>query len=138
MVGAELQEKNLMWTHTEMILATYSAVAAHPGTGLAGKPQFELAMFLGFVTAFFTLLCFIERRSHAWVRFALVVFLLLDAGFGIAAGAWPLGMLQVVWAGYAFARWWSPNNETSPKKRSSQFQMRHRISEPYRFNALNN
>jgi hypothetical protein len=127
-----------MWPNTETILATYSAVAAHPRTTPVSQPHFEVAMFLGFITAFFTLLCFIERRSHAWVRFALGVFLLLDAAFGIAAGAWPVGILQIVWAGYAFTRWWSPNNEISLRKRSSEFQTRHRLSGPYRFNPLNN
>jgi hypothetical protein len=127
-----------MWLNSETILATYSVIAAHPRTASADSPHFEVAIFLSFVTAFLTVVCFIEQRRHRWVRLALGVLFLLNAGFGIAAGAWPLGTLQIVWAGYTFSRWWSPINKNSPTKPTSQFQIRHRMSQSYGLNALNN
>ena len=52
----------------------------------------------------------LERRSSAFV----LVFsgaCVASSVYGFLQGAWPFGVVELVWAGVAFRRWWSTRRE---------------------------
>lgn len=51
------------------------------------------------------LLCYaLERRSPAFVL-AFAVACLASSAYGFLQGAWPFGVVEVIWSGVAFQRW---------------------------------
>ena len=46
----------------------------------------------------------LEDRSP-WFILAMTVACLLASVYGFLQGAWPFGVLEVIWAGVAFWRW---------------------------------
>ena len=46
----------------------------------------------------------LEARGAGWVL-AFALACLASAAYGFLAGAWPFGVVEVVWAGVAFRRW---------------------------------
>ena len=53
----------------------------------------------------FMLLCYaLEARSTVWTL--LFAFgCMLSAAYGFASGAWPFGVVEVIWSGVALRRW---------------------------------
>jgi hypothetical protein len=52
------------------------------------------------------LVCYaLEDRSHWWVL-GFSVACLLGSIYGFLQGAWPFGLVEAIWAGVAFRRWW--------------------------------
>jgi hypothetical protein len=48
----------------------------------------------------------LERRHNAYVL-AFAVGCLLASLYGFLAGAWPFGVVEVIWAGIAMNRFWA-------------------------------
>jgi hypothetical protein len=46
----------------------------------------------------------LERRGRRFVL-AFALGCLLSSGYGFASGAWPFGVVEVIWAGIALRRW---------------------------------
>jgi hypothetical protein len=46
----------------------------------------------------------LERRSRRYVL-AFAVGCVLSSGYGFASGAWPFGVVELVWAVVAVRRW---------------------------------
>jgi hypothetical protein len=46
----------------------------------------------------------LERSSH-WFVLAFAVACLLASIYGFLQGAWPFGVVEVIWAGVAVRRW---------------------------------
>jgi hypothetical protein len=46
-----------------------------------------------------------ERRS-AWFVLAFAGSCVLGSAYGFLQGAWPFGLVELVWAGVAARRWW--------------------------------
>ena len=46
----------------------------------------------------------LEARGAVWVL-AFALACLASSAYGFAAGAWPFGVVEVIWAGVAFRRW---------------------------------
>src|SRR5208282_3900158 len=82
------------------VLASTSPIAA-----MRPAPQFQTLMFFGFVAALMTLLCFIHQRQSRSAVLALAVCLAAMALYTFMQGAWPVGIVQVVWSAATFARW---------------------------------
>src|SRR5665213_2556717 len=99
----------------QFLLATSSAVTARTHPVPAGQSTLDVQMLFGFIAVLATLLCFLEGRRSRKARFALGVCLLATAAYGFAQGAWPLGLLNVVWAGVVFARCWASPAASIPK-----------------------
>jgi hypothetical protein len=53
------------------------------------------------------LVCYaLEKRSPWWiVGFALSCW--LGSAYGFLQGAWPFGIVEAIWGGVAFRRWWA-------------------------------
>jgi hypothetical protein len=89
-------------------------------------PAIDVGMLFGFLAVLATLVCYLERNRSSKARLALCVCLLLTAAYGFSRGTWPLGMLQITWAGVAFARWWSTEPRAFDKKTAINGVLRHR------------
>jgi hypothetical protein len=52
------------------------------------------------------LVCYaLEKRSSWWILgFAFACW--LGSAYGFLQGAWPFGMVELVWGGVALHRWW--------------------------------
>jgi len=48
----------------------------------------------------------LEHRSH-WFILAFAVSCVLGSIYGFLQGAWPFGLVEVVWSIVALKRWWS-------------------------------
>jgi hypothetical protein len=47
----------------------------------------------------------LEKRSH-WFILAFAVACALASAYGFLQGAWPFGLVEVVWSCVAARRWW--------------------------------
>ena len=43
--------------------------------------------------------------------------IVLDNWQGFLAGAWPFGVVELVWSGIAARRWWAERSLTMPRRR---------------------
>lgn len=61
--------------------------------------------WFGLVAVTLMLVCYaLERRSHWWtLGFAFAC--LMGSAYGFLQGAWPFGVIEVIWAGVAGWRW---------------------------------
>jgi len=51
------------------------------------------------------LVCYmLEERSHWWTL-AFAAGCAMGSAYGFLQGAWPFGIVELVWAGVAFAKW---------------------------------
>jgi hypothetical protein len=63
------------------------------------------------VTAFgvaalsFMMLMYALERRHRRFTLAFAFGCLLSSAYGFLAGAWPFGVVELIWAGIAFARY---------------------------------
>jgi len=60
------------------------------------------ALAVGAMLLFYTL----ESRSP-WSVLAFAAACLASSGYGFLQGAWPFGVVELVWSGVAARRWWS-------------------------------
>ena len=68
--------------------------------GMSGLTLFGL-IAVTLMLVFYT----VERRSH-WFVLAFSVSCVLGSLYGFMQGAWPFGLVEAVWSGIAFHRWW--------------------------------
>jgi hypothetical protein len=48
----------------------------------------------------------LESRSHRFVL-AFAVACLASSAYGFLQGAWPFGVVELIWSGVAVRRWWA-------------------------------
>lgn len=64
----------------------------------------ELSLF-GFAAVGFTLICYVlEERGRGWVL-GFAAGSLGSSAYGFLQGAWPFGVVELVWALVAVRRW---------------------------------
>jgi len=63
-----------------------------------------VTVFGVFALTFMMTMYSLERRGPSFVL-AFAVGCLLSAVYGFLAGAWPFGVIEVIWAGVAVRRW---------------------------------
>lgn len=51
-----------------------------------------------------------ESRSH-WMVLAFALACLLASAYGFLQGAWPFGVVELIWAGVALMRWRNRRNQ---------------------------
>jgi hypothetical protein len=67
--------------------------------------KFDLLTIYGLVSVLLMLLFYaLEGRSH-WCVLAFAASCVLASVYGFAQGAWPFGIVELVWSGVAFKRW---------------------------------
>jgi hypothetical protein len=47
----------------------------------------------------------LEKRGH-WFILGFAVSCMLGSAYGFLQGAWPFGLVEIVWSGVALQRWW--------------------------------
>jgi len=52
----------------------------------------------------------LEKRS-SWFVLAFAGACLLGSVYGFLQGAWPFGLVEAVWSGVAFRKWWLTRNQ---------------------------
>jgi hypothetical protein len=78
-----------------------------PGTGspaTRGQTGDKLTLYGVAAVTFMMLMYALEHRDRSFIL-ALGCGYLLSSIYGFLAGAWPLGVVEVVWAGIAFNRY---------------------------------
>ena len=63
-----------------------------------------LTLFGAAAVTFMMLMYALERRGRGFI-FAFGCGCLLSSAYGFAAGTWPFGVVELIWAGVAFNRW---------------------------------
>jgi hypothetical protein len=67
----------------------------------------------GLIAVTAMLICYaMEKRSH-WFVLAFAASCAMGSVYGFLQGAWPFGLVEMVWSGVATRRWWiakSSNN----------------------------
>jgi hypothetical protein len=53
----------------------------------------------------------LERRSR-WFTLAFAAACLLGSAYGFLQGAWPFGVVEVIWCFVAAWRWWGARSRT--------------------------
>ena len=52
------------------------------------------------------LVCYALEKRSAWFILAFAASCVLGSAYGFLQGAWPFGMVEIVWSGVALRRWW--------------------------------
>lgn len=66
----------------------------------------DALIWFGLLSVTAMLICYaLERRSHWWVL-AFAICCLLASAYGFLQGAWPFGLVELIWAGVAGHRWY--------------------------------
>ncbi|MSQ62184.1 MAG: hypothetical protein EXR43_06395 [Dehalococcoidia bacterium] len=63
-----------------------------------------LTLFGAVVVSVMLLFYTLEDRAAIYA-FAFSIACMASAAYGFLQGAWPLGVVEIVWAGVAFRRW---------------------------------
>jgi len=58
----------------------------------------------------------LEDRHPGFIL-AFAVACVASSVYGFLAGAWPFGVVELVWAGVAARRWWGERSLTAPRRR---------------------
>lgn len=64
-----------------------------------------LAVF-GAAAVSIMLLCYALEARSSWFVLAFAGACLASSAYGFLQGAWPFGVVEVIWAAVAFRRWW--------------------------------
>jgi hypothetical protein len=93
------------------------AVAAM-GTVHHAEPQLDSLMLFGFLSAFLTLVFYLNRHQSKAIMAALAVCLAGTALYGFLQGAWPLGLLQATWSAIALRRSFTPRSNRTVSRQT--------------------
>ncbi len=52
------------------------------------------------------LVCYALEKRSPWFTFLFGVSCALSSVYGFLQGAWPFGVVEIVWSLVAFLRWW--------------------------------
>lgn len=87
------------------LVAAHQSLVAPSGTE-PRPPHLDVLALTGFLSAVALLICWAHRREGR--RFVLGCALAgaVAAGYCLLQGAWPIGLVQAVWAVAALRRWW--------------------------------
>ena len=75
----------------------------HPAT-LYIPPMDSLSLF-GIAAVSFTLLCYAMESGSHWWTLGFVLGCIAGSAYGFLQGAWPFGVVEIVWALVSFRRW---------------------------------
>jgi hypothetical protein len=61
----------------------------------------------GLVAVTGMMVCYALEARSGWFVLGFVLFCVLGSAYGFLQGAWPFGIIELVWAGVALRRWQS-------------------------------
>jgi hypothetical protein len=77
-------------------------------------PDMDVVGVLGFMTAILTLLFFMHQRQSSKAVLGLAICLAAMSLYGLLQGAWPLGLIELVWSVATLVRWRAGRGLASP------------------------
>ncbi len=67
----------------------------------------DLLTIFGLFAITICLICYaMEERSHWWTL-GFAISCLLSSIYGFLQGAWPFGVIEIIWLIVALKKWWS-------------------------------
>lgn len=63
-----------------------------------------LSLF-GLAAVSFTLLCYAREAGSPWWTFGFAIGCLLGSAYGFLQGAWPFGVVELIWFVVSLRRW---------------------------------
>jgi hypothetical protein len=75
-------------------------------------PGMALTVFGALAVSAMLLFYALEARS-GWFIVAFAVACLASSSYGFLQGAWPFGVVELIWSGVAMRRWWGLPTEAS-------------------------
>ncbi|MGB6545333.1 MAG: hypothetical protein WA871_11895 [Candidatus Acidiferrales bacterium] len=82
-----------------------------------------LAIFGLFAVTAMVVCYALERRSR-WFTAVFAVACLLGSAYGFLQGAWPFGLVEIVWSAIALRRWWIAGRDAEREPRPSPDEAR--------------
>lgn len=73
-----------------------------------GDFHFDALSLFGLAAVSSSLLCYVMEARSNWWTLGFMAANLASALYGFLQGAWPFGLIELFWAGAAFARWRTP------------------------------
>ncbi len=70
------------------------------------RGRMDLLTAFGLVAVTLMLLTYALESRSAWFVLAFAGACLLASAYGFLQGAWPFGVVEVIWAAVAARRWW--------------------------------
>ncbi len=52
------------------------------------------------------LICYALEQRSTWFILAFAAACVLASAYGFLQGAWPFGLVELIWSGVAARRWW--------------------------------
>jgi len=75
-------------------------------SGTIGDDVVDALTLFGLIAVTAMLVCYaLEKRSH-WFILAFAVSCAMGSAYGFLQGAWPFGLVELVWSVVAARRWW--------------------------------
>ena len=74
---------------------------AIPGT----TPQMDALSLFGLAAVSFTLLCYAKEAGSHWWTLGFAFGCVLGSIYGFLQGAWPFGVVELIWTVVSFRRW---------------------------------
>jgi len=68
--------------------------------------RFDALTLFGVVSLAIMLFCYAMERRSPWYTLGMGVACIGAAAYGFLQGAWPFGVLEIIWGAIAFRRWW--------------------------------
>ena len=69
------------------------------------EPQLDIVMLFGFLAMFATITCAVTPHASRNKLLVFAICLACCSVYGFLQGAWPLGIVEMLWAGSSLHRW---------------------------------
>ena len=76
--------------------------------------RFDALTEFGVASLAIMLFCYAMERRSPWYTFGMAVACVAASVYGFMEGTWPFGVLEAIWGGIAFRRWWGDRALHSP------------------------
>lgn len=74
----------------------------------------DLLTLFGLIAVTAMLICYALEVRSPWWTLAFAGACLLGSAYGFLQGAWPFGLVELVWAGVAFRKWLGLHTAPAP------------------------
>ena len=68
--------------------------------------KFDLLTIYGLISVSLMLVFYALEKRSKWYVLAFAISCVMASIYGFLQGAWPFGMVEAIWSGVAFRRWW--------------------------------
>jgi len=73
----------------------------------AARNQLNPLTIFGLLAVTTMVVCYALEHRNRWFTAAFAGSCLLGSAYGFLQGAWPFGLVEIVWSAIAVRRWWA-------------------------------